>query len=138
MTGRPGRGKVDAFLRSRQGWVILVVIASQLLLPLHYYVARRDRHDERFAWRMFSPMRMTQCKPVFKLDTKVVALGDHFHEAWIEIAKRGRFRVVEEMAASLCERNPGSAVTVTLTCTYLDQPQPTEYGGWDMCNVPQL
>jgi hypothetical protein len=41
-------------------WQVFVV--SQPLLPLHYCMANRDDHDERFAWRMFSPMRMTRCE----------------------------------------------------------------------------
>ena len=137
--GSPGsRGPIDAFLRTWQGWVILTLVASQLLIPLHYYIAHRDPHDERFAWRMFSPMRMAQCRPAFTLDRKPVALAEQFHEAWIETAKRGRFRVIEAMAASLCERNPGSEVVVTVTCTYVGRKDPVEYGGWNMCNVPTL
>ncbi len=142
MTGQPSRATAGSTLRTFfgawQGWFILLVIASQLLLPLHYYLARRDRHDERFAWRMFSPMRMAQCRPVFKVDDKPAPVGEMFHEAWLEIAKRGRFRVIEAMAAELCARNPGSAVTVLLTCTYVDRAEPVQYGGWNMCNVPLL
>src|SRR5690606_8581286 len=37
---------VAGMLGTWQGWLILAVIGSQLLLPLHYYTARRDRHDE--------------------------------------------------------------------------------------------
>lgn len=128
---------VVALARSWQGIVILLVVASQLLLPLHYYVARRDRHDERFAWRMFSPMRMTRCTPAFTIDSKPVTLETQFHEAWIEIAKRGRFNVIEEMAAQLCAKNPGSAVHVVVECQYVGKPKET-WGGYDMCKVPLL
>ena len=128
---------VAALVRSWQGILILVVVASQLLLPLHYSLARRDPHDERFAWRMFSPMRMTKCTPKFTVDNQPVDLGKQFHEAWIEIAKRGRFVVVEQMAARLCEKHPGSAVHVVLECKYLDRPDMT-WGGYDMCKVPLL
>ena len=129
---------VRAFFGTWQGWFIAILVTSQLLLPLHYYTVNRDPHDERFAWRMFSPMRMTACQPTFKLDDKPILLAAEFHEAWIEIAKRGRFRVIEEMAAQLCAKHPGSAVTVTMSCNYLGGQQPVEYGGFDMCNVPQL
>ena len=50
---------IKALAATWRGRFILVFVLSQLLLPLHYYVGRRDPHDERFAWRMFSPMRMT-------------------------------------------------------------------------------
>lgn len=128
---------VRALARSWQGVVILGVVVAQLLLPLHYYAVRRDPHDERFAWRMFSPMRMARCTPAFTVDDKPVALAGRFHEAWIEIAARGRFVVIEEMAARLCAQHPGAAVRVQLRCTYLDRPAET-FGGFDMCKAPLL
>ena len=38
------------------GW-----IALQLALPTSYYLGDGDPYDERFAWRMFSPVRMVKC-----------------------------------------------------------------------------
>jgi hypothetical protein len=128
---------VLALARTWQGCVILLVLASQLMLPIHYYTARRDPHDERFAWRMFSPMRMTKCVPQFTVDNQPINLGAEFHEAWIEIAKRGRFIVIEQMAARLCEKHPGAAVHVVVDCQYLGKPNAT-WGGYDMCKVPLL
>jgi len=125
-------------LKTWRGRLIVAVVLSQLLIPLHYYTVRRDPHDERFAWRMFSPMRMAQCAPDFRVDGKKLELGGEFHEAWIETAKRGRFRVVEQMAARLCKKNPGAEVTVRLSCNYLGQKEPTVYGGFDMCVVPEI
>ncbi|HEY4240040.1 MAG TPA: hypothetical protein VGM88_09505 [Kofleriaceae bacterium] len=126
-----------ALTRSWQGWVILVLLSTQLLLPLTYYVARRDPHDERFAWRMFSPMRMAKCAPHFWVNDHSVDPYASFHEGWVEIAKRGRFRVVEEMGAALCAANPGASVRVSLECTYVDRDA-TTYGGYDICHVPEL
>jgi hypothetical protein len=126
-----------------RGRFIVIFIASQLLLPLHYYFVRRDPHDERFAWRMFSPMRMAQCSPNFKIDGKPFDPNTEFHEAWIEIASRGRFRVIEEMAHRLCASHPNAKVEVSLDCSYVDrsgvpmQP-PDAWGGYDMCQVPLL
>ena len=130
-------GGVLALVKTWQGCVILLVLASQLVLPFHYYTVRRDPHDERFAWRMFSPMRMTRCTPMFMLDSKPVDLAKEFHEAWIEIAKRGRFVVIEEMAARMCQKHPGSTVHVVVDCKYLDRPAAV-WGGYDMCKVPLL
>ncbi len=126
-----------ALLRTWRGRFILAMVASQLLLPLHYYLVRRDKHDERFAWRMFSPMRMTRCRPSFWIDGKPVKIESQFHEAWNELAVRGRFVVVEAMGAKLCEQHPGSAVLVSLACTYLDH-EPVTYGGFDICHGPEL
>jgi hypothetical protein len=128
---------VSEFFKTWRGWLITVVVASQLVIPLRYYLAHRDPHDERFAWRMFSPMRMAKCTPKVALDGQPLSLESNFHEAWIELAQRGRFVVVEAMAAHLCAQHPGSAVTISLDCTYLDR-DPQTYGGYDMCHVPQL
>lgn len=136
MTMKP-LAHLKALLATWRGRFILVFVLAQLLLPLHYYVGRRDPHDERFAWRMFSPMRMAKCKPEITIDGAPVALASQFHEAWIEIAERGRFVVLEAMGAKLCHDHPGSDVEVSLDCTYLDRPAAT-FGGYDICKVPRL
>jgi len=86
---------------------------------------------------MFSPMRMARCTPHVWLNDQPLDLRTTFHEGWLEIAKRGRFRVVEEMGATLCASHPGAAVRVSLDCTYLDR-DPATYGGYDICHVPEL
>lgn len=124
-------------MKSWRGGFIVVFLLVQLLLPLRYYIHHRDPHDERFAWRMFSPIRMVQCTPRFALDGKPIELRGEFHEAWVEIASRGRFGVIEAMGARLCASNPGKMVRVDVTCTYLDK-KTVDYGGYDMCTVPNL
>jgi hypothetical protein len=126
-----------ALVSSWRGRFIVVFLTLQLVLPLHYYFGRRDVHDERFAWRMFSPMRMVRCTPKLELDGKPLSLSSEFHEAWIEIAKRGRFVVIEAMAAHLCEKHPNSSVVMSLDCAYVDR-EPQTYGGYNMCKVPLL
>ena len=128
---------IVALARSWQGLVILFVLAAQLVLPIHYYTVRRDKHDERFAWRMFSPMRMARCTPTFTVDFKPVDLEAQFHEAWIRLAERGRWNVIEAMGARLCTQNPGAAVHVVVDCQYVGQP-PATWGGYDICKVPLL
>ncbi len=131
--------RVRALATSRRalGIAITVFVVIQLLLPLHYYIARRDPHDERFAWRMFSPMRMTRCQPKVLLDGKPFDLRNEFHEAWVETAARGRFSVIEAMGARLCATHPGTEVRFSIDCTYLDR-EPRTFGGYDMCTVPLL
>jgi hypothetical protein len=87
---------------------------------------------------MFSPMRMAQCAPDMRVDGKRFELGSEFHEAWIEIAKRGRFRVLEQMAKRLCAKHPGAEVTLRLSCQYLGQPEPVVYGGFNMCVADEI
>lgn len=128
---------VLALLATWRGRFIAAFVAIQLLLPLHYYLGRRDPHDERFAWRMFSPMRMSHCAPRFLLDGQPFDLAAAFHTAWIELAERGRFVVIEDMAAHVCREHPGSSVNVTLECSYIDHP-PRTFGGHDLCKNPRL
>lgn len=139
---------VDGFLdlllrRGWRGWLILAFVAVQLVAPLHYYLVRADKHDERFAWRMFSPMRMMTCDApaghaMFTVDGTRVPLGTTFHEAWVEIAKRGRIGVLERMAAKLCQDHPGSDVRLDLECVALDGARESIGGGFDLCKFPEL
>jgi hypothetical protein len=120
-----------------QHYVIAIVVATQMLIPLHYYLVRRDPHDERFAWRMFSPMRMSTCRPAFFKDEQPLPLAAEFHEAWVNIASRGRFTVLEAMAARLCAKYPGAAIRLELSCEYVGA-RTASFGGYDMCQVPTL
>ena len=113
-------------------WLLVQVIG-----PTQYYACRRDKHDERFAWRMFSPTRMLTCDPTFEVDGQPVSLAQHFHEGWIEIARRGRFVVLEAMGARLCKENPGKEVRLDLSCRTVDN-QPEHWGGSDLCKFPRL
>ena len=112
-------------------------VALQLLLPLHYYLLRRDEHDERFAWRMFSSTRSLACDVELRVDDRPIELGREFHDAWIAIAQRGRRAVVEAMAARLCKQHPGSTVTAFLTCKPV-RGEPYSVGGFDLCTIPRL
>jgi hypothetical protein len=105
-----------------RGRFIFAFVALQLALPLHYYTLNRDPHDERFAWRMFSPMRMTRCKLAVQIDGTPLSLGTTFHEAWLEMAERGRQVVIDAMASKLCAERAGARVAVTMSCSYLDRP----------------
>jgi len=109
----------------------------QVLAPLQYYACRRDQNDERFAWRMFSPTRMLACEPSFLVDNQPAQLYATFHEAWIEIARRGRFAVLEAMGARLCKQHAGSEVRLDLKCRTVDGRIET-WGGSDLCKFPEL
>jgi hypothetical protein len=97
---------------------IHLFLAVQVILPLSYYVARADRYDERFAWRMFSAERMVSCSPVFRVgpERKPAQLHASFHEAWVNLARRGRHEVLEAMAARLCADNQGQPVRLEMVC----------------------
>lgn len=125
---------------SRRALVFIhLFIAAQIALPLTYYLARRDKYDERFAWRMFSAERMASCKPVFRVGDQKVRITSEFHEAWLTIAQRGRREVLEAMAARLCERNPGQPVTLELTCRTADKKvEHPSAGLWNLCEAGRI
>jgi hypothetical protein len=135
---------------------IAAFIAIQLLLPLHYYTVRMDGNDERWAWRMFSPTRMVTCEVTMTVDGQPLPLSREFHQAWTEVAQRGRRVVVETMGAHLCRKHPDKAVVARLACKPITSrhsvgPVPDgmsraswlrgrEYfmGGFDLCEIPEL
>lgn len=127
---------LGALLSTWRGRAIALFVVIQLALPALYFL-RKDPHDERFAWRMFSPMRMVRCTPLATINDQPFDLAGKFHEAWLELAQRGRFRVIEAMGARLCKDNPNSEVRISIDCVYLDR-EPRSYGGYDMCTVPEL
>ncbi len=136
---RAGDGLVAAaraFLASWRGKAIAAFLLVQLAVPGTYYL-RRDRHDERFSWRMFSPIRMARCEPEAKVGGAKVALAATFHPAWIELAERGRRSVLEAMGRRLCRDHAGQEVVLWLRCRYLDGSART-LGGFDVCKVPEL
>ena len=119
------------------GWFIAAFVTVQLALPLHYYLLRRDAHDERFAWRMFSPTRMVRCELTMTVDDQPVNLGREFHEAWLALAARGRRTVIEAMGQRLCRQHRGSVVVARAACTPL-RGEPYPLGGFDLCTIPDL
>jgi len=94
--------------------VLLVLIAT----PLHYYLANDDMRDERFAWRMFSPIRSEKCGTQFLLGESRTALkaSDTFHSAWVGLALRGRQQVIKAMGNRLCETFPGQELRIRVQC----------------------
>ncbi len=101
---------------------IAAVVAMQVLLPLRYYVSD-DEFDERFSWRMFSPIRMIDCSVSWATgpERTPVDARDHVHDVWISLMKRARVDVVEGFARFLCQRQGGNAqVYVDLTCPHPD------------------
>jgi hypothetical protein len=124
------------FLTTARGRCIAAYLVVQLVLPAAYYV-RRDPHDERFSWRMFSTIRMASCETELRLDDQAIALQTRFHEAWLELARRGRLNVIAAMGQRVCRAHPDHPVTVSLHCKYLDGTT-RAFGGFDVCKVSEL
>ncbi len=102
----------------RTGIAIHAVLLVLLAAPAHYYVMNDDPRDERFAWRMFSPIRSEKCGTQFLLGEKRTALkaSETFHSAWVGLAKRGRQQVITAMGTRLCEKYPDQALRIRVQC----------------------
>jgi len=103
---------------------VLAFLGLQFGAPLHYYASDRV-YDERFAWRMFSPIRMVRCQPRV-LDhasdpPAEVKLSSEVAAPWISWMKRGHARVLRAAGRSMCEdRGPGARLTADLRCQLPD------------------
>ncbi len=94
--------------------ILVVLIAA----PLQYYLLNDDRRDERFAWRMFSPLRSEKCGTQFLLgeNKAPIKASDSFHSAWVGLAQRGRQQVIEAMGRVLCEQHSGQPLRIRIQC----------------------
>ena len=106
---------------------IALVLASQLLLPLRYYVGD-DLFDERFAWRMFSPIRVTACRVEwFEVrDGARLPLqpSEDIPVPWVSLMTRARRSVISTYARRRCEQMSGSLdepdLRAAVTCAHPD------------------
>ena len=103
-------------MRRNTSIAIHAILAGLILIPLHYYTINRDKRDERFAWRMFSPIRSESCAAQFFIDNTRFKASSVFHNAWVGIAQRGRTNVIKAMAQRLCDDNPGKSVRIRIQC----------------------
>ena len=94
-----------AVVESMRTVFIIVFLALQLGLPIRYY-AGDDSYDERFAWRMFSPIRLMKCRVSFTQESNnrrsTVVLKRKAHVLWINLMSRARMSVVEGFARHHC------------------------------------
>jgi hypothetical protein len=102
---------------------IVVAVLAQLLIPLTYYL-RDDPYDERFAWRMFSGVRLQECE-LGVFETR--GAGEQSREPLpggarrlVEGLKRNRRRVVERYLTLRCEREGTTLVRVENRCVEVD------------------
>ena len=86
---KPTNGRADEAPGRWAQLAFALFVAFQLAVPLSYYL-RADPYDERFAWRMFSDLRVHHCETVATEvrdgQATTVVLGRVIHYAWIEHA----------------------------------------------------
>jgi hypothetical protein len=100
------------------GWLWLLV-ALQVAIPASYYV-RADRDDERFAWRMFSAVRVKRCEVELREQHEgvwqEVDMAPVVHASWRNALKRGRRRVIERLLEKRCEQPGTEAAELLRRC----------------------
>ena len=107
----------------RRVWLWLLV-AVQLVLPASYYV-RAEADDERFAWRMFSTVRVRRCQVRVREfpgsgPPRVVDHQRALHSAWTGALLRRRERVVESFLEQRCTEADTARVDYERRCEDVD------------------
>jgi hypothetical protein len=107
--------------------LIAAVVCTQIGLPLSYYLTRDnsplDAFDERFAWRMFSPVRLAKCQIRVYDGTdgnpdQTISLTRELHVVWINLLNRARPAVIEGVVQRFCsDRGPNADIRLSLSCT---------------------
>ena len=98
---------------------VVLVLATEVIVPCTYYFGA-DRFDERFAWRMFSDVRVYRCQlSAFDLHGEAatpVALGREVHVAWINTMRRSREGVLQRYLSWRCENAEVDGARVINRC----------------------
>ena len=94
-------------------------VALHLLIPLRYY-AGGDEYDERFAWRMFSSVRVRQCRVEVSEaragTRRPLALMQVLPAPWFALLERNRSAVVDRFLEWRCEREGPTEVRFHNAC----------------------
>lgn len=110
--------------RALVGGGIALFVVLQLAIPLRYYLGD-DLYDERFAWRMFSRVRVQECTASVTEDGRAITvLGESparpgiLPLPWFELIKRNRPAVIERFLSWRCDAGESAPerVRVTTVC----------------------
>jgi hypothetical protein len=82
-------------------WALRGLVVLLLAGPLSYYAGLRPPDDERFAWRMFSAVRVRECR-VFVHQGRGARLVHGLHGSWVHAMERGRKAVISRYLATQC------------------------------------
>jgi hypothetical protein len=97
-----------------------LLVAIQVALPASYYLRSDDPDDERFAWRMFSAIRLRRCEvrgwDELAAGTRPIELTSAVHASWQRLLDRGRRPVVEHFLELRCGPERRAAV-LERSCT---------------------
>lgn len=129
-------------MRARVTSVALwMLVAIQVAIPASYYLWRSPGDDERFAWRMFSAVRLKRCT-VTVYDSEAawneerpITLAHAAHASWVRSMGRGRQRVIERFLATRCTSESGAAPMLRRRCSWPSgRALPSETYRYDCAN----
>lgn len=123
----PRAAEVAAKKKRRTDLFLGAFLAFQLIVPLTYYL-RADPYDERFAWRMFSAIRLHSCQTSVNESVAVdgveqartVNLRLAVHQAWITTLGRNRRNVIQAFLERRCEEPSVVEVRLSNRCAATD------------------
>jgi hypothetical protein len=106
--------------RRRENWTIAAILAFQIAMPLSYYLSGRA-YDERFSWRMFSTLRLRDCKVqvtehLSSGRTRNVNIERDVHVAWLRLLERMRSAVIDAYLERRCEIEGVTSVEFICRC----------------------
>jgi len=98
---------------------VAAVLIAEIAIPATYYFGD-DRFDERFAWRMFSDVRVYQCQlgayDIHDGRGTPVNLPSTVHVAWINTMRRSREDVLQRFLRWRCEDAVVDGVRIVNQC----------------------
>jgi hypothetical protein len=123
MAERTGEA-VSPLRRTLENAFIACFLAFMLGMPLRYYLGGRG-FDERFSWRMFSTIRMLDCKAAVEETLagggeRPVNLGKEVQVAWVGLLERGRELVIDKLLARRCAQPDVTEARYSLSCVSTD------------------
>jgi hypothetical protein len=102
---------------------VALFLLYMIAMPLRYYLGGGG-HDERFSWRMFSTIRLQQCKgrvfDVLGERAVPVRLEKMLQVAWIGMLERNRPLVVQRVLERRCTEEGVTQARFALACTAPD------------------
>jgi hypothetical protein len=104
--------------------LVAALLLVQVAVPLTYY-GSHDPYDERFAWRMFSGVRVLECR-LAAFETvdgaeREIALTQTLHVAWINLLRRNREAVQRRFLEWRCDVEGVEAVRLVNRCVGADR-----------------
>lgn len=123
-------------MNTRAHGFLWLLVAVQVAIPASYYLRKSDLDDERFAWRMFSAVRVKRCTVEL---FEVGSAGEHpvdlekaLHSSWRSALARGRTRVIQHFLAEHCERTAAERLEFLRSCRDADGKElPSERRSWE-------